>query len=86
MTAQKKPNQADILHGLLVARREQGVHTFEIRREFIGNPSQRRQELEDRGVQIVVGPKEKLNGRADGVRYWLAEYAPVALQARRAAA
>lgn len=85
MSVDHKPSQAIEVLAMLTAAKERGVHTFELRRAFIGNPSQRRQELEDRGRAIVVGPKERLNGQALGVRYWLSEYAPVHLQARRAA-
>jgi hypothetical protein len=52
-----------------------GVHTFEMRRAFIGNPSQRKTELEKRGCRIRVSEREKLNGRAQGVRYFL-EFEP----------
>jgi hypothetical protein len=79
MPAVAKPTQAERLHALLVERETEGVHTFELRRLFIGNPSQRRIELEDRGVQLIVGPRERLNGDALGVRIWLAEHAPAHL-------
>lgn len=60
---------------MLRAAGDKGVHTFEMRRAFIGNPSQRRQELLDRGCRLRVGEREKLHGRAQGVRYFL-EYEP----------
>jgi hypothetical protein len=76
MPAEIKASQTDTLHAWLAERGAAGVHTFELRRAFIGNPSQRRQELEDRGVHVIVGPRERLNGSALGVRMWLAEHAP----------
>lgn len=60
---------------MLRAAGDHGVHTFEMRRAFIGNPSQRRQELIDRGCHLRVSEREKLHGRALGVRYFL-EYEP----------
>lgn len=53
---------------LLEERGEQGVHTFELRRMFIGNPSERIAELEREGWAIS-STREKLNGEAYGTRY-----------------
>lgn len=55
-------------------RGEAGVHTFELRQRFIGNPSQRIAELENAGIKVVHGQRERLRGRAHGTRYWLAEF------------
>lgn len=48
-----------------------GVHTFELRGAYIGNPSERRTEVINEGHRVHVGPKEKLNGESWGVRYFL---------------
>lgn len=56
---------------MLRAAGPRGVHTFDARRAFIGNPSERRSELERDGYVIRVGPRERLNGRSYGVRYFL---------------
>jgi hypothetical protein len=48
-----------------------GVHTFEMRAAFIGNPSERIARLERRGHRIRVSERERLNGGAYGVRYFL---------------
>lgn len=47
-----------------------GVHTFEMRKAFIGNPSQRINELEDEGF-VIDKRREKLHGTATGSRYTL---------------
>ena len=60
-----------------------GVHTFELRRMFIGNPSQRIAELEARGY-VVSRARERLNGDAIGCRYTLVSE-PGAQPAERAA-
>jgi hypothetical protein len=83
MTAEQHPTQADAMLAMLEAAGTDGVHTFTLRRAFIGNPSQRRDDLERRGVSIVTGPRERLHGRAFGVRYWLEEHAPEHLRARK---
>jgi hypothetical protein len=49
---------------------KRGIHTFELRREYIGNPSQRIAELEARG-HIISSTRERLNGDAWGARYVL---------------
>lgn len=63
--------QAQQVLAVLRERGSRGVHTFELRRMYIGNPSQRIAELEARGHRITHGPKERLNGEALGVRYRL---------------
>jgi hypothetical protein len=63
--------QKDTTLQMLRAAGERGVHTFEMRRAFIGNPSQRIAELIEDGHGITTGPKERLNGEAMGVRYFL---------------
>lgn len=63
--------QADQTLAKLRERGEDGLHTFEMRAMFIGNPSQRIAELEARGHVIGVSPKERLRGKAWGVRYTL---------------
>lgn len=47
-----------------------GIHTFELRREFVGNPSQRIAELEAEGHRITH-TRERLHGDAVGTRYRL---------------
>lgn len=66
--------QADYVYRCLKLRGPAGVHTFELRRRFIGNPSQRIADLENQGYRIKHGEREQLNGQAYGTRYWLAEY------------
>lgn len=73
--------QADYVLRCLCLRREAGVHTFELRRQFVGNPSQRIADLENAGHEVVHGEREQLNGQAYGVRYWLAQFAPAKEQA-----
>jgi hypothetical protein len=62
--------QADTVLAMLRSRGTRGVHTFELRRQYIGNPSQRIAELEARGHRITH-TREKLNGTATGTRYVL---------------
>lgn len=47
-----------------------GIHTFELRARYIGNPSQRIAELEAEGHRITH-TRERLNGHAIGTRYRL---------------
>lgn len=67
---------------LLRERGSRGVHTFELRARYIGNPSQRIAELEAQG-HVISSAREKLNGDAVGARYVLvrdaAETAPAGL-------
>lgn len=53
-------------------RGDRGIHSFELRQEYIGNPSQRINELRAYGY-VIPEPqvREKLNGKARGVRYRL---------------
>lgn len=60
-----------------------GVHTFEFRRMFIGNPSQRVAELEARGY-VVTHTREKLDGKAIGCRYVLVSSPDIAVTAESA--
>jgi hypothetical protein len=76
MSAVAKTSQTERFRAWLVERGPGGVHTFEMRRAFMGNPSQRRKDLEAQGVHLIVGPRERLHGDAVGVRIWLAEHAP----------
>lgn len=69
MTAPR--TQAEQVLAMLRKAGAHGVHTFELRREFIGNPSQRIAELRDRGHGIRVSERERLHGRSLGVRYFL---------------
>lgn len=55
---------------MLDAAGSRGIHTFEMRRAFIGNPSQRIAELEAAGY-VFTRARERLNGQAFGVRYRL---------------
>lgn len=64
-------SQEDITLTMLRQAGPHGVHTFEMRAAYIGNPSERIARLERRGHRIRVGPKERLNGTAVGVRYYL---------------
>lgn len=64
--------QAEIVLRELRAAGSRGVHTFELRRMYIGNPSQRIAELEKRGYRFTR-TREKLNGKATGSRYVLVE-------------
>lgn len=59
---------------LLRAAGDGGIHTFELRAQFIGNPSQRVAELEALGHKISH-TRERLNGKAVGTRYRLVEEA-----------
>lgn len=63
--------QAEQVLQLLRYAGKMGVHTFELRRAYIGNPSERIRELRNAGHTIDVGPKERLGGTAYGVRYFL---------------
>lgn len=47
-----------------------GVHTFELRAEYIGNPSQRIAELEADGY-VIRHTRERLHGKSRGSRYTL---------------
>ena len=47
-----------------------GVHTFELRAAYVGNPSQRVSELEDEG-HVIRHTRERLRGSAVGTRYVL---------------
>lgn len=58
-----------------------GIHTFELRARYIGNPSQRVAELEAEGHHITH-QRERLNGQAVGTRYRLVE-SPVATDGTR---
>ena len=64
-------SQEEVTLQMLRAAGSRGVHTFEMRRAFIGNPSERIARLERRGYRIRVGDRERLNGSAVGVRYFL---------------
>lgn len=63
-------SQADTVLRMLRDAGSRGVHTFELRQEYIGNPSQRIAELEGRG-HLFTRTREKLNGQAIGTRYRL---------------
>ncbi|PTL55778.1 helix-turn-helix domain-containing protein [Paraconexibacter algicola] len=63
----------DVLRALRDAG-PRGVHTFELRAAYIGNPSQRIAELEEIGHTISRTP-EALNGKARGTRYRLVSLA-----------
>lgn len=65
----RKPQWQVVLRELRFAG-PKGVHTFELRRMFIGNPSQRIAELEALGYE-VSRTREKLHGDAFGSRYVL---------------
>lgn len=58
-----------VLH-LLEHAGGRGIHTFELRRLFVGNPSQRVAELEAQG-HTIRHRRERLNGAATGTRYTL---------------
>jgi hypothetical protein len=66
----KNPAQWEIVLRELRASGSRGVHTFELRRMFIGNPSQRIAELEGKGY-VVTATRERLHGDAVGSRYVL---------------
>lgn len=63
--------QKDKVLALLREAGPYGIHTFELRSKYIGNPSERIRELEADGHEIDHGPKERLHGQAVGVRYRL---------------
>lgn len=73
--------QADQVLDAARQRGAQGVHTFELRRAYIGNPSQRIAELEQRGHRFTK-TREKLNGEAVGTRYVLVHDAEAAAPAK----
>lgn len=54
----------------LIAAGSRGVHTFELRQAFIGNPSQRIADLEAEGY-VITHTRERLHGTAIGTRYRL---------------
>lgn len=54
----------------LRAAGDRGIHTFELRRDYIGNPSERIRELKADG-HMIRAERERLRGQAWGVRYWL---------------
>jgi hypothetical protein len=62
--------QRDTVLGILQAAGSRGVHTFELRGQYIGNPSQRIAELEALGHRITH-TRERLHGQATGTRYRL---------------
>lgn len=62
--------QRDKVLALLRDAGGRGIHTFELRQAFIGNPSQRIAELEAAGFEIEH-TREKLHGQAQGTRYTL---------------
>jgi hypothetical protein len=78
----REPSQCERFLAWLQARGPVGVHTFEMRRAFMGNPSQRRSELLALGFALG-NRRERLNGRANGSRYWLAEHAPDGVRIER---
>lgn len=59
-----------------------GVHSFEMRREpnLIANPAARIKELRDVHDVKIAGERQKLNGEARGVRWWLASLAPLGVR------
>lgn len=62
--------QRDRVLELLRAAGDTGVHTFELRAKYIGNPSQRIAELEAAG-HTITRVRERLHGQAVGTRYRL---------------
>lgn len=62
--------QAPFVLHLLEHAGPRGVHTFELRSRFIGNPSQRVAELEAAG-HTIAHRRERLRGDAVGSRYTL---------------
>lgn len=63
-------SQRDEVLAMLKAAGPAGVHTFEMRSRYIGNPSQRIADLEALGHRFTR-VREKLHGRAVGTRYRL---------------
>lgn len=61
-------NQREKVAHILRARGAGGVHTFELRQAYIGNPSERIADLEREGW-VISHAREKLNGTATGTRY-----------------
>lgn len=64
-------SQRMIVLNMLRAAGQRGVHSFEMREQYIANPSQRILELEQLGFEIKHGRRERLNGTAYGRRYYL---------------
>ena len=64
--------QRDVVLKALRDAGTRGVHTFELRAAYIGNPSQRIAELEAAGY-VISHTRERLHGRAMGTRYRLVE-------------
>jgi hypothetical protein len=62
--------QREIVAQLLRSNGSRGVHTFELRRAFIANPSERVADLEREGW-LIDHKREPLNGNARGCRYTL---------------
>jgi hypothetical protein len=73
-----KPSQWQIVLGMLQTAGENGVHSVDIRREYIANPSQRIIELENRGHAIRAVPEKSPYGPSFGKRYFLAGVSGVA--------
>lgn len=68
-------SDTDRFVAFLAERRAEGLHSGEIRRLGIsGNPSQRAKDAVDQGTGIFKA-RENV-GRRQGVRFWLAQYAP----------
>lgn len=63
------PQQRRLLDALRAAG-PRGIHTLDARAELkVGNPSQRREELQGLGWEI--GSRVERRGRSHGARYWL---------------
>lgn len=82
MTGQRQPQWSRMLDWLR-ERGPRGVHTFELRAQGIGNPSQRVAELEERGHVIDSVREEFGPNGSTGARYTLRVDAVV--EQRRAA-
>jgi hypothetical protein len=64
-------SQRDIVLQMLEQAGERGVHSVDIRRAYIANPSQRIIELEERGHSIRAVRERSPYGTSMGVRYFL---------------
>lgn len=66
----RKTTQKEIVEHLLRARGDQGIHTFELRQMYIGNPSERVRQLRELGW-LIDSIDERFHGEAFGTRYRL---------------
>jgi len=73
--SKRKIPQYEIVARELRFAGSRGVHTFELRKAMIANPSERIRELEKQGY-VISKEREKLHGEARGARYKIVSAPP----------